>query len=458
MSNSPSATSSGSSESSSSFVPNFSFMTDASYQQLVDDLSIIDDLDAVYGNYIDNEAFDKQVADVARNVSFKHQSLVSFFRDESRYAKELSQFQDYYATQIQKWIDIPANRASLAKRKVPEYKEHLQMFFDGMSMMHAAHTAFISDMEARLGMWGPTQLVSDIFTSLYLRILAYKSFFDNYSQIIVMLDTLYKGPSFNKSIHACASEANQSIHPLLYYVRLPTTRSVTYSRIITQLLDYTEPSHPDYLGLVDIRHNLILLEKELHEKVNDCQSHLMVLECSRIIENCSVPVTIDRRLILRATLIKVSLENPLLVNDTRTYVLYNDSLIFCKKVKNLRKERLQCKGVLDLVGATLRPIPKSLVAQMTEARKPVLPAFFSKKLEEPQSPQIPVYGFELVVNDRNSDGPTSQNFSFAVDSLPTVNGTGVVYRRRHVVRTNTLSEQTLWIDKLVKVLQAVNSS
>ncbi|KAI9032793.1 hypothetical protein CLU79DRAFT_693251 [Phycomyces nitens] len=441
-------------------------MTDASYQQLVDDLSIIDDLDAVYGNYIDNEAFgnntctidfpisytvkiDKQVADVARNVSFKHQSLVSFFRDESRYAKELSQFQDYYATQIQKWTEIPANKASLAKRKVPEYKDQLRTFLDGMSTIHAAHTESIANMEARLEMWGPTQLVSDIFSSLYLRILAYKTFFDNYSQIIVMIDTLYKASSFNKYMH--------SIHPLLYYVRLPTTRC-TYSRIITQLLDYTEPSHPDYLGLVDIRHNLILLEKQLHEKINDCQSHLMVLECSRIIENCSIPVTIDRRLILRATLIKVNLENPLLVNDTRTYVLYNDSLIFCKKVKNLRKERLQCKGSLDLVGATLRPIPKSLVAQMTEARKPVLPAFFSKKMEEPQSPQIPVYGFELVVNEKTSDGPTSQNFSFAVDSLPGVKGGGIVYRRRHVVRTNTLAEQTLWIDKLVKILQSVNSS
>lgn len=195
----------------------------------------------------------------------------------------------------------------------------------------------------------------------------------------------------------------------------------------------------------------------ISNSVQDCQSHLLVLEAFRTIKECPIYVTDYRRLLLFSHLIKVDLDDITLTNDIRMYFLYNDSLIYCKKQKEKKgntEKKLAYKGKLSLRGADIRLLAPTFLAKMVEVKKP----FFrlGKKSSGSDTTSLPgaeAFGFEIITSEINLDAlsPLHQNYQSASASA------GAPIRRRHVIRTRSQAEQTVWFEAMRKAIRFANS-
>ncbi|KAI7868764.1 Dbl homology domain-containing protein [Spinellus fusiger] len=443
-----SISSSRSTISSFSYDPHFSFLSDLSYHQLLDDLQIVGDIDEMCDYSLENEVPDKQVEDLTRNVTLKHKALLSLIQSESQYINELSQFEDGYCIQLREWLEQPFNRNSYRKLLPVGFDDTLDELFNEIHRIKTMHSLFNQRLNQRLQLWGPTQFLSDILSDLYSHLSAYQLFFSHFSRIIVMLDTLYKMSSFNRLIHSCTTKS-PTVREFLYYIRLPIYRLSMYSKTISHLINFTDPYHPDYIGLMRVHQSFTVIENNLQERIKDCKSNLAVLEYYHFIGNCCVSVTLDRRLLLWTTLIEIDIDYPTIKNKPKTYILYNDALIYCGKSKSITKdnEKLQFLGTLELANASIKPLCPRLTQSMSEPQKSSL-IYFSKKTR-PVVPQVPVYGFELTVLDSNVEA------SFNHGHLTSAIMEEVVIQRRYALRTRSMCEQELWMETLKSTILSV---
>lgn len=188
----------------------------------------------------------------------------------------------------------------------------------------------------------------------------------------------------------------------------------------------------------------------------------MVLEAYRTIQECPIHITIYRRLLLFAHLIKVDLDDITLTTDVRMYFLYNDSLIYCRRQKENKKKnsseeekkKLVYKGTLALRGADVRLLAPSFLAKMVEVKKPLFRIGKKSTASDSSSlPGVEAFGFELVTTEVNVDAmsPMHQNYQSA-----TMAG-GAAIKRRHILRTRSQAENTVWFETLKRAIKVANS-
>jgi hypothetical protein len=94
---------------------------------------------------------------------------------------------------------------------------------------------------------------------------------------------------------------------------------------------------------------------------------------------------------------------------------------------------------------------------MVEVKRSLLSSFRSSKkssadANDPRKlvPPSPAFGFELIISENNLD-ITPSNFENATST------SGLPLKRRHIIRTQSLEEQKIWVETLRKVIQHVKS-
>ncbi|KAG0760548.1 hypothetical protein G6F62_005279 [Rhizopus arrhizus] len=406
-----------------------SFLTDNNkyYKQLVEDLSIIDNVYDIFEEEFGFEFNDKEVLDLARHAVYKQQIINQIIQSETNYVNELYDFQATFATEIQKWLDLPEDKENFAKLKSTA-KKPLEAFFQSLHGLSILHTDFLKKVSNRFKIWGPTQLISDILNDFYKQLTVYDSFISQHPEFIMALDILHRLPSLTKFLEAT----------------------------VQQLKNYSDPSNPDYSSLEQITEKFVALDQEWSERKQNCQAHLMVLEIYRSVENCPVTVTLNRRLILYSDLIKVDLEDVTATSDVRTYYLYSDHLIYCRKQKDKKDgpRKLVYKGSLNLRGAEIRNLQPVLVTKMCEPKKPLF-KIKKKPADTVSLPGVEAFGFELITSEANIDAVAPMYFSNA--SMPPQMSSGLI-KRRHILRTKSLEEQKTWYAAIEKVIKTLNQS
>jgi uncharacterized pyridoxamine 5'-phosphate oxidase family protein len=151
-------------------------------------------------------------------------------------------------------------------------------------------------------------------------------------------------------------------------------------------------------------------------------------------------------------MIKVDLDDLSLTNDRRMYFLYNDCMIYCKKLK--KENKWEYKGTLCFFGgAEVRILAASVLAKMVEIKKPLFRIGKKTSLSETES-VAEAYGFEVVAVDSNIDAmsPMHQNYQVAMV------GGGNPILRRHMIRASCMEEQVTWVDTLRKTIYAFNAA
>ncbi|CAO3644556.1 unnamed protein product [Cunninghamella echinulata] len=426
--------------SSNSYVEDPLNMTALNVQQLMDNLAIIDDLYDTYGQELESDK--ENVATVARNVANKYKVLQDLNESEVNYIQELQHFQEYYIDFILQWIENNIN----TKIKIPLPKP-LHVYQDLIFI----HQAFLKDLTEREKIWGPSQIVSDVFMNLYSLLDIYDAFFKNYSNLVMTINQFYGIQIFVKQLENHMNNDHQYGHNILYYLRLPIFRFQAYLQALSFLVQFSDPSHVDYDGLHKTLNVYKQKSNQILEKMMDCQRLFEVLEANRTIYNCPIEVTPNRRLLLKSRLIKVDLDDLTSTSDVRTYILYNDQLIFCRKDK--KQDKLQYKGALHLENCELRVLSPAICAKMAEVKKSILLSFRSKKASAANSlsavPPATAYGFELITPEVSMD-VIPGNFENAMSTA------GTPLKRRHMIRTQSLEEQDLWVNTLRKVIKNIN--
>lgn len=198
--------------------------------------------------------------------------------------------------------------------------------------------------------------------------------------------------------------------------------------------------------------------------MKDRLGHVRVLEASRSIQGNIAVVTISRRLYISSVITLVDLSEPHSTTDTRTYVLYNDMLIYCQKIKSYSKKsskstgsggpiKLQFKGIISLKVAEVLPLSAKTIAKISEVKKHSGLSSFMRK-SEPQTTVGPrlVYGFELKVQG-SSDEVMGIGDNY-VYPMPT-HGPMSIVKRTLIMRTQTESEQNAWMALIRRVHQNV---
>jgi hypothetical protein len=161
-------------------------------------------------------------------------------------------------------------------------------------------------------------------------------------------------------------------------------------------------------------------------------------------------VTATRRLYISGLLTKVDMSNPQSLSDTRTYLLYNDALIYCQKVKpNQTITKLVYKGTVNLKHAEISPISATNIAKIAEVKKSSLPSFMRKSEPQSSNSATEIYGFEIEASQLEAEVVAWGEGFYPVPASGTT--------KRHVVmRTQTEAEQNAWIALLRKTSKIVN--
>ncbi|KAI7863581.1 Dbl homology domain-containing protein [Spinellus fusiger] len=411
-----------------------SFITLPMYRQLMSDLSIIDDFCEEYAT---EEVYDEYVVDRARDVVQKHDAIQALLQSETDHIDTLARLQ-VYCTSLQHECQAYSSNLHLNSIHINELKTLLKNVY---SMINV-HRQFHRELSERLKIWGPTQLVADVFVQLYEGLASYESFQNHYPVVIMALDSLFKSPFFMKRMASCMEANECPMQDMLACLKSPLLRFGAYSYALEQLVQHTEPSQPQYLCLLHTAHKFQTREKMWKEIIQDRLRHADVLHAYLNFQHCPMVVTPTRRLLLRAQLIRVNITDPSSISDIRTYILYNDVLVICRRER--KESRLQYKESISLAQAYIRPLNKQLISRMLEVKKPnSFPLLFNRKsTQKDNASDQMAYGFEVFA----PHSPSAD--AFAPISAKTC--------RRYIMRTRTLEEQQLWMGRLYEVASSMS--
>ncbi|KAI9279599.1 Dbl homology domain-containing protein [Sporodiniella umbellata] len=435
-----------------------SFLTDNQtyYNQIIEDISVIDNVCDMFEEEHEFVLTDKQVLDSARHVVYKQQVITQIIQSETAFVNELDDFRDSYAHHIRTWLDTTEDREVETKVKATLHMQSIQRMFQSLNSLARLHARFLKHLLDRFDIWGPTQLVSDVFNNFHKELVQYQAFFDEHPRFMVALDTLYRLPGFTKLLETKIVDCKQrqtglKIADLPYYLELPLNRITHYCKTIHQLKNYSDTASPDYTFLGQNLEKFKALHSDWSDRKRSCLAHLAVLEVTRTVQNCPISVTLNRRLIHQAELIKVDLDDLAGTSDVRTYFLFTDHLMFCSKKTN-KKASLVYKGSLSLLGADVRHLPPALLTKMAHVKKSLFR--IGKKSDDTAAGPAPAFGFEIITHDAQGDSVAPMGFSNG--SLPSQSSAAPV-RRRHILRTKTLEEQKLWSVSVKKVTLALQA-
>lgn len=255
-------------------------------------------------------------------------------------------------------------------------------------------------------------------------------------------------------------------------------------------------------------------------RIDNCLSHYRVYECFRLVINSPAVVTPTRRLLLHSELIHVDPNSPTDTTDRRFYILYNDLFIYCKRQKDGKLvykgtvilDKATLKPIDSKVANKIyEKHQKSIQAANNSSNGRKLSLFGMKKVQQQQNnsnnsshssssqsnssssghetvttglphrrtstrtstttssasstassntaEEFTVYGLELYFqfvldtsamaysNQINGYGGAVINNASASDSI-----------RRHILRMNSLEEQTVWTEQLQNTIKSLSST
>ncbi|KAI8373962.1 Dbl homology domain-containing protein [Choanephora cucurbitarum] len=443
-----------------------SFFTDKTDNlcKLMDDLAIIDDVYQTFHDESTSDPYEKQVADAARNVAQKKMAAERMFQSEEEHISDMEDFLFYYLEPIYHWSHDSTNQEVFQKYPALCSRSAISDLFELIKDITKIHQELYKGLGERLLMWGPTQFVSDILAKFYEKMIIYKTFLDHYPAAIISIDALWrKSSQFGKLLEKCASRATTpNSKDIIFYLKNIVTRIPSYHAYVSQISIATELSHPDYRALLKLKEKYDHLEKEWRKLLKDRLSLVRVLEAAQTIQDNPAIVTANRRMLIVGPLTKIDISDPQSVTDTRTYLLYNDILMYCQKIKTSNKkkssngQKLVYKGMVNLKHADICPLSESVVAKISQTKKTLGLAVFVRKSDNFSSDSNgapSVYGFEIKTNDRSTE-PTSVAWGDGTYPIPG-HHSGNGAKRQLIMRTQTEAEQDAWISLLRKVSQQV---
>ncbi|RUP46060.1 Dbl homology domain-containing protein, partial [Jimgerdemannia flammicorona] len=317
------------------------------YEDFAEEYAVIDDLYEIYGDEGDNEYIDAELTFQRREAALRE-----LYDTERQYVKRLRLLQDVFLNPLRAAIKHQANRSFLSGKIICTEAE-INLIFGNLEQILNLHQSLLKGLQERFQIWGPTQIISDVFFNLHPYLKMYNVYLKNYTTAVITVERLVKTNPFKKWLESASEDPTLEGITLVKLLEYPLYRIPRYKDLIETLVRNTVPLHPDYHSLVRCMDQINAIAGEVMERISDAENQTKVLEIQNSLVNMPVPlVAPHRRFILRGDLFKVNLANASSV-EPRTYFLFSDMLIFVKvKEKNI----YQYKGAIDLNISSVRPM------------------------------------------------------------------------------------------------------
>ncbi|KAJ8661439.1 hypothetical protein O0I10_002705 [Lichtheimia ornata] len=310
------------------------------YQNVnTDQLAILDDL-----GYVDDD--DKGLLDYEAQHRKRHHIIEQIHQSEKAYCEAL----DLIMTQFYKPLMAGAKNNSfdlLGTRKPPCTEREAQCLFGNMKQIQVLQHQFLTSLEDRLRIWGPTQILTDIFQTWHQSIQVYVSYFENYRLAIATHEQLQKYQPFKKFIENAQNELT-GVHQgktLLSLLQVPAGCPSRYTQLVSKLYEATPPLHPDYTNLRSCRRQFISTTEKLKPTLQSMDNMDQVVLVHQALTGAPFTIKAHRRFILHQPPTRL---------EPRTIILFSDMIVLARPSTNTltrkqsNKSTLQYKNHIDL--------------------------------------------------------------------------------------------------------------
>ncbi|KAL1924524.1 uncharacterized protein VTP21DRAFT_4178 [Calcarisporiella thermophila] len=323
----------------------------------VDHFSIIDELYEFYADDDHNEYIDAE-------MNFRKRELAAreIFSSERSYIQGLRKIRDIFLRPLlEKLSAAPASSSLFSHTKPIITQEELSFIFCNVEQILEFHEQLLSDLEERERIWGPTQIVGDIFlkTNPYLKM--YSHYLKNYPVAIMTIEKLLKtNTNFKKFLDQCHEDPRLQKMNLEAHLLLPIQRIPRYKLLIEALLNRTDPLHPDYRNLTKCVSQIARIAEDVNDNIREAENQRRIHELQNNIINLPQPIVAPhRKLLLQGNMFKVNPNHASSV-EPRAYFLFTDRLIICKpKEKNMYLFKTQ----IELYQAIVSHVDQRAVGQ-----------------------------------------------------------------------------------------------
>ncbi|KAG2175617.1 hypothetical protein INT43_001264 [Umbelopsis isabellina] len=394
-------------------------ISNAMSAELLEDMSIIDDL---YNEYSDADD-PNEMANESRHQE-REQLLYELFQSEIRYTMDMVTARDAYLVPLRKQIPAQASHGLLSGRIVCTDQE-LRLLFGNLEQLLFLHQEYLSKLESRFRIWGPTQLISDVFRQLFPVLKEYTPYMKAFPSAVVTYERLYKVQVFRKFTKTCQDDSGQPNCSLFQLLQAPLKRIGYYVSAVQLLVKYTDHLHPDYAMLTQCAQRLSLIAADVQPLIDNSLGAARVMDVYTSIQNSPSLVTMYRRLVKTGELVKLpSSGGQASMSGPRHFFLFNDMLIW-GRAKDSKGAPVQYKGVIDMLNAKVRAVGP----ERTE-RKNV---------------------FELVTTELQS----TMSMTVIGNTKPINYVTGNSISATYLLATNSQEEQQAWIQDIQKVIDTL---
>ncbi|KAL1926986.1 hypothetical protein VTP01DRAFT_5316 [Rhizomucor pusillus] len=243
----------------------------------------------------------------------------------------------------------------LGMKKMVCTEREIRWLFGNFDEIHQVHKEILDSLERRLRIWGPTQIMSDVFQTWFPSLSVYKSYLDNYAVAVTTYERLTRYQPFKKFIDNAHKDQSLKGATLLSLLQIPAGCINRYAHLISKLADLTTPMHPDYVGLLNCKQKILGLAEEIKPKVDDADNVDQVLMIQQALVGAPFGVKAERRLILQGQLSRV-VPGSRSTGEERTYFLFSDLLAFVRPRQEGKRTLLQYKGHLVLERARIKAL------------------------------------------------------------------------------------------------------
>ncbi|KAF9968967.1 hypothetical protein BGZ73_008959, partial [Actinomortierella ambigua] len=178
-------------------------------------LAIVEDLLDYFGenegalmeNLDEADQFNQAELMEAERVHLQRESLIRHLYDsEEDYIRTLTDIARYYRQPMQLLVQQAEQRkgtlsfGSSSALKPVATKEEIQTLFGNLDELIRFHEGFRDALESRAKIWGPNQIISDLFMEVIPNFKVYTKYYTNFHGALTTLDRIMRLPHYKKFV------------------------------------------------------------------------------------------------------------------------------------------------------------------------------------------------------------------------------------------------------------------
>ncbi|XP_078086763.1 epithelial cell-transforming sequence 2 oncogene-like [Mustelus asterias] len=285
---------------------------------------------------------------------------------EHSYMQTLEIVKDVY------WAPL---RAALASNRAIVSTANIHLIFSDILSILERHRDLLRDLKARLGEWGPSQCLGDIFIKFSTRLTHYTNFFNNYSAILKIIDKCRDtAPGFRAFLARHDRSAMTKMLSLQEILLSPGSRFEEYVTLLYALRLHTPVEHVDRHDLDTAITNLKCFRDYIRQLKVRSERDQQIMEAQGSIAGTPILLEANRYLIHIQEVAQMSCVDGKICPSFRIYehindmslFLFNDTLLFTSRtVSHLPFERSPKTSLQFLAAVAL---PRLLIEDVPDSK------------------------------------------------------------------------------------------